>query len=225
MNSDFEYARGKTGDRALVAAFRERQSAHDAATNLRENGFHKVWIGVTRGDTLTSEDESLGAKIGRFFRGETDGESLTDTLVKHGVSAAEAERIALEIEPSDVLLTVDGSNHPERAAQIVENYGGDVISGESFVYTQINWSPDDERLGSELLGYEDPDFYARGQRVDDEGVTRLREERLAASNVPTIREDYFILATDGEDELDHPSHGRRSAGGAVGTQHRNELES
>jgi hypothetical protein len=201
VNSDSDYARGDIGDRALVAAFGDRQTAHDAAKTLRDDGFHKVWIGVTRGDeTVAADDDSVAAKLGRFFRGESNDHTLTDTLIARGVSASEAQRLGSRIVPSDVILTVDGSNHPEMAAQIIEDCGGDVLSGESFVYTQIDWAPSDEMLGSQLLGYEDPNLFARGQRVDDESISRLRSERMQITTVPTLGEDYFIASYEDDDE-------------------------
>ena len=40
VNSDSEIARGEIAERALVAAFSNRESAHAAAKNLHEEGFH-----------------------------------------------------------------------------------------------------------------------------------------------------------------------------------------
>jgi hypothetical protein len=227
MNSDSEYSRGVIGVRSLVAAFGDRESAHEAAKILRQEGFHKIWIGVTRPDTgdLKSENESVGAKIGRFFSGATDGDSLIETLMRHGVSVTEAERVENQIDPNDVILTVDGSNHPELAAQILEDCTGDVLSGESFVFTTVDWMTTDERSGSELLGYQDPNEYARGKRVDDSEVTRLRNERLLVGNVPTLREEIFIeRLDDDDDENTRRESGRSSAGGAIGTRHRSDIE-
>jgi hypothetical protein len=201
VNSDSEYAHGDAGTSALVAAFADRESAHEAAKDLRDEGFHKIWIGVILGDeTLKSENESIGAKVGRFFTGEMDGASLTQTLTRHGVSETEAQRIEDQLEPEDVILTVNGSNHPELAARIVEDCGGDILSGESFTLSTVEWEVDDDRSGSELLGYADPTEVARGQRVDDEGLTRLRNERLLSDSVPTIREELFVMSYD-EDEV------------------------
>jgi hypothetical protein len=223
MNSDMEYARGERGQRALVAVFNNRETAHDAGKRLRTEGFHKTWIGVTSASMLESADDSAGAKIGRFLSGTTDGGTLAETLVRHGVSETEALRIDDSIVLDDVILTVDGNNHPELAAQIIEDFGGDVLSGESFVFTSIDWAQSEDRLGSELLGYQDPNRYARGQRVDDEGYTRLRNERLGGDTIPTLREDIFILAFDDDDDDAETEPGRRSAGGAIGTQHRDEV--
>lgn len=224
MNSDSEYARGVIGERSLVAAFGDRESAHEAAKILRQEGFHKIWIGVLQPDTgkLTSENDSVGAKIGRFFSGASDGSSLIETLLHHGVSVTEAERVEGQIEPNDVILTVDGSNHPELAAQILEDCTGDVLSGESFVFTTVDWTKTDDRAGSVLLGYQDPNEYARGKRVDDMEVTRLRNERLITHPLPTLREEIFIARYN--DDNDERETGRSSAGGSIGTRHRRDIE-
>jgi hypothetical protein len=203
VNSDSELAHSGTDTRALVAAFPDRETAHLAAKNLRDDGFHKIWIGITYDDsTLKSEDESVGAKVVRFFSGEADGATLVDTLKRHGVPEAEALRVEQQLEPNDVILTVRGSNHPELAARIIEDAGGDILAGESFTFTSIEWTELDDRPGSELLGYEDPTAYARGQRVDDTDLTRLRNERLLNPTVPTMREDIFIARFDEDDLYD-----------------------
>jgi len=223
VNSDAELARSETGAGALVAAFGDRQTAHETVKRLRAEGFHKTWIGVTSADeSLRSADDSAGAKLGRFLSGKADGSTLTETLMKHGVSEAEALRVDASIEPDDVIITVDGHNHPELAAQIVEDFGGDILSGESFAFTTIDWTNADDRLGSQLLGYQDPNLYARGQRVDDEGFTRLRNERLRNDTLPILSEDIFVYSFD-DDEAESESSGKRSAGGAIGTQHREDV--
>jgi hypothetical protein len=61
----------------------------------------------------------------RFF-GEGD-ESLHDALVRHGVSEADA-RNAGSFPAHSAILTVDGSNHPELAAQIMSRSGGQLIT-------------------------------------------------------------------------------------------------
>lgn len=137
--------------RALVAAFADRESAHAAARALHDEGFGRTWIGVTHaGDTtsysgttsgsattgetrVTSEGgESLGEKIGRFFSGESGERTLYDELVRHGVASSEARRIDGSLAPSSAILTVDGHNHPELAASLIEQSGGHILAGESF---------------------------------------------------------------------------------------------
>jgi hypothetical protein len=213
VNNYSELVRGDIGKRALVAAFAHRGSAHKAAKCLRDEGFNKVWIGVTSayvesddryntgtiGTNVASADNSIGARLGRFFSDETDGMSLTDTLMRHGVSETEARRIDSTIEPDNALLTVEDNNHPELVARIVEDCGGDVLSGESFVETTIvEWSGADGLRGSQLLGYQDPTEYAHGQRVDGINVTRLRNEPFLNDTAPTLYEDTLIGRFDDE---------------------------
>jgi hypothetical protein len=221
VNSDSEIARGEIAERALVAAFSNRESAHAAAKNLHEEGFHKIWLGVTSEETtIKSEDDSLPARLGRFFKGESDGKSLVQTLALHGVGGADAQRVERQLEPNEVILTVDGSNHPELAARIIESSQGDVLSGESFVFTTVEWTAPEEVPGSVTLGYEDPNEYARGLRIDDTELTRLRSERQLTGAVPTLREELFVMHFDNEDVDD----GTSSMGGAIGTRHREDIE-
>jgi hypothetical protein len=174
VNSDSEYAHGDIGFHTLVASFGDRENAHEAAKDLRDEGFHKIWIGVILGDaTIKSEDDSLGAKVGRFFTGELDGVTLTDTLTRHGVSEEEAQRIQGTLEPDDVVLTVNGSNHPELAARVIGDRGGEILSGKALVYTTVEWTTAQ--------------------------ATHLRNERLLSGNVPIIREDLFIMTYDEDD--------------------------
>ena len=61
----------------------------------------------------------------RFF-GEGD-QTLHDALVRHGVSESDA-RAAGAFPAHSAILTVNGSNHPELAAQIVARAGGQLIT-------------------------------------------------------------------------------------------------
>jgi hypothetical protein len=154
VDTHSERASENIGQHAVVAAFAHRGSAHDAAKRLRDAGFNKVWIGVTSayvegdgryntgkiGTNIESDDDSIGAKIGRFFSDEADGSTLTETLLRHGVTEAEARRIDATIEPDNALLTVGSNDHPELIAQIVESCGGGIISGESLTETPIKWT-------------------------------------------------------------------------------------
>jgi hypothetical protein len=154
VDTHSERTSGNIGQHAIVAAFAHRGSAHDAAKRLREAGFNKVWIGVTSayvegdgryntgtiGTNIESDDDSIGAKISRFFSDEADGPTLTETLLRHGVTEAEARRIDAKIEPDNALLTVESNDHPEVVTEIVEACGGGIIAGESLPETPIKWT-------------------------------------------------------------------------------------
>jgi uncharacterized protein (TIGR02271 family) len=222
--------------RALVAVFPNRDAAHAAAKRLHDEGFRRTWIGVTQGTTASStgtakdaasqggtvvksEGETLGEKIERFFSGESGGRSLYDELVRHGVAETEARRIDRSLEPNTAILTVDGSNHPELAAQIIEQTGGHILAGESFAGAAAGGATTsataaEAARGSSALGYGEPTQYARGESIDEARRLQLREERLNVEkrqvpagevevgkevvehpqrvDVPTVREELFI---------------------------------
>lgn len=168
--------------RALVAAFPDPDRAREAARQLRDEGFHRAWIGSTRGagdGTASSEDDSLAAKIGRFFGSERTERSLYEELVRHGVAESEARRLDGTLPPDSAVLTVDGANHPELAAELIEAAGGHIVAGETFgdaagAETTELGTP----RGSEILGYGEARRYARGEPIGEEQRLRLREERL-----------------------------------------------
>ncbi len=152
MNYDTGTARDDAYEgRALVAAFADRETAHAAAHALHDEGFGRTWIGVTHasedttayagtgtgtttGQTHVTSDggDSLGDKIGRFFSGASGDRTLYDELVRHGVASSEARRIDGSLAPNSAILTVDGHNHPELAATLIEQNGGHILAGESF---------------------------------------------------------------------------------------------
>ena len=225
MNGDAELARGETLDEhVVVAAFADRDVARAAAKALHDEGFHKTWIGVTRAgveaDTryntgsittkVDTADDSIGAKIGRFFSGQSDGENLVESLTRRGVDPDDARRIDASIEPNDVVLTVNGSNYPELAAQIIEDFEGDVLAG----------------------GFDQTDRIAADQRIDEAGRSQLRDARLRTAMVPAMSEDIFIVASLGEDALDDDDSGignvstagTRSMGGTSGTTIRKSVD-
>jgi hypothetical protein len=208
MIGDTELAHGTAlSERTIVGAFPEPESAREAAKVLHAEGFHKTWIGVTRADfdidehnsrgivttKIESADTSVGAKIGRFFSGEPDGESLYDALLRHGVSAEDARSIDASLEPNDILLTVKGSNQPDFAAQIIEDCDGDVLAG----------------------GFAAGDRLAVEQSIEASDLTQLRNERLGRAGAPpVITEDIFIVSSLGD--VDDGS--RIAAGGLPGTR-------
>jgi uncharacterized protein (TIGR02271 family) len=222
--------------RALVAVFPNRDAAHAGAKRLHEEGFRRTWIGVTQSTTASStgtakdeasqggtavkpEDETLGEKIGRFFSGESGERTLYDELVRHGVAEVEAQRIDRSLEPNTAILTVDGANHPELAAQIIEETGGHILAGESFAGDAAGGATTsataaEPARGSSVLGYGEPSRYARGESIDEARRLQLRDERLNVEkrqvpagevevgkevvehqqrvDVPTVREELFI---------------------------------
>jgi hypothetical protein len=194
MNSDSEIAFADTlsDDHEavpVVAAFADIEHARTAAQALHDEGFHRTWIGVTHptadkddADDTTGEatrvdnDEkaSVAVKVGRFLNGERDGMSLYQSLRRHGVADGEAMRIDNALEPNDVLLVVNGSNHPELAAQIMEDGNGDILSG----------------------GYAGSETFSREQRLAPGGFNELREERLKTAYAPSLREESFTTRYD-----------------------------
>jgi len=198
--------------RSLVAIFADKSSAREAASRLHEAGFHGVWIGVTHvpsetydsasagGIVVESSDESFGEKIGRFFTGDESQRSLYDELTRHGVASTEALRIEEQIPAESAILTVDGANHPEAAAATIEQCGGHVIAGEGFIDDDsFLTDSNEERRGSDVLGYGDPTRFARGTEVDDERVLQLREEGLSVDK----RREATGEATIGKDVIEH----------------------
>lgn len=136
----------RNDDRRIViaAVFAERDRAHDAVHRLHDEGFRETWLGVTRFDSADSyavdEQGYDRAQAGemrvesanwfmRFF-GEGD-ESLHEALVRHGVADADARAAgstASTLPEQSAILTVDGGNHPELAAQLIAGCGGRLIT-------------------------------------------------------------------------------------------------
>lgn len=78
--------------------------------------------------TATSADETRVESDNWFMRFFGEGDvSLHDALVRHGVSEADA-RAAGPLPAHSAILTVNGSNHPELAAQIMSRAGGQLIT-------------------------------------------------------------------------------------------------
>jgi uncharacterized protein (TIGR02271 family) len=88
--------------------------------------------------TATRDDElALGGAAAETTRVESDNwfmrffgegdESLHDALIRHGVDEREA-RTAGSLPTHGAVVTVDGANHPELAAEILSQAGGRVIT-------------------------------------------------------------------------------------------------
>jgi hypothetical protein len=117
----------------IAATFADRERAHDAVHQLHDEGFGDTWIGVTRGEevpgvqSIAPGETRVEAEnwFARFF-GEGN-ESLTDALARRGVDSANT----LESGPfplGTVVVTVDGLNHPERAAHIITACDGRLLT-------------------------------------------------------------------------------------------------
>lgn len=164
------------GARNIAGIFIDRESAHDALTELHHAGFRQVWLGVTRADEAygretTIESENAGGfmeSIGRFFSGEeTRGAGLHETLVTRGLSDEQARAIDAQIVPGNAVIVVDGENDVAEATTIIEETGGKLSGAPASV----------------------PGTQTRGATaVDTSGDARrlqLREERLAIDKQQT----------------------------------------
>ncbi len=121
-----------SGAQNLAGIFIDRESAHDALTELHHAGFRRVWLGVTRAEAgeKTIESENAGGfmeTMGRFFSGEeARGNTLAEALVAHGLSDAQAREIDAQIVPGNAVVVVDGENDVAEATSIIEETGGKV---------------------------------------------------------------------------------------------------
>jgi hypothetical protein len=206
MTSDTERAHATEGDdeRTVVGAFDRVETARAAAEALHDEGFHQTWIGVTHIEdvdsassadtTVQSADESVAAKIGRFFSGTANGASLTDALMQHGVTEEDARRVDASIEPADVVLTVHGSNHPALAAQIITGFEGDVLAGTTTSDT-----------------------------LDPDTRTALRAAREQPATIRVTNEEFFVTRSVGISDADEwtvdESTGAPRSLGTSGTPH------
>jgi uncharacterized protein (TIGR02271 family) len=189
-----------------------------------------------------AEGESLGDRIARFFGGGGK-RSLYDELVRHGVASSEARRLDHGLFPNSAILTVDGANHPELAAELIEEAGGQVVAGEHVAADEAGAAAESEAAvtreferGSQALGYRGRD-YARGEQIDEDRRLQLRAERLDVAkqrvasgeaqvgkdvverteelDVPTIREELFIERRSASGEVAAETAGEIGAGETI----------
>lgn len=173
----------------LAATFGDRESAHAAAAELKDAGFHDAWIGVAK--RPETDDSSYGAatrtedavEADNFFArlfGEGD-ETLHDALVRHGVAEADAVRAGV-LGAHGAVLTVDGGNHPEAAAQILSESGGRLITsgyGATGYGTGGTHGLYDEAVEpAQRSSAADYASFRGGETIDEEKRLALREERL-----------------------------------------------
>ena len=170
---------------ALVATFSSREAAHQAASRLHEEGFNRTWIGITRAmEEAYSAPANAGAgmrvesenALARFFG--TGDESLHEALLQHGVSESDAARIDGTLPADSAILTVDGANHPELAAQVVAECGGSMVAsaGAGALYDHYAEGRSSGLSSDRLATLGD---YAKGEKLDEPRRLQLREERLS----------------------------------------------
>jgi len=175
----------------LAAIFSDRDGAHRAASELKAHGFHDVWIGVAkRGDDTGRTTDAVEADnfLQRLF-GEGD-ETLHDALVRHGVTEADAASAGV-LGVYGAVLTVEGGNHPEEAAQVLSATGGRLITagyGATGYGTTGSHDLYDEKVdgtagfGATAVGTAasrgDYGRFRAGETIDDAKRLQLREERI-----------------------------------------------
>lgn len=166
------------GARNIAGIFIDRESAHDALTQLHHAGFRQVWLGVTRasndgyGRETTIESENAGGfmeSMGRFFSGEeTRGQGLHEALVAHGLTDEQARAIDTQIVPGNAVIIVDGENDIVEATTIIEETGG-----------KISGTPASTPGVQASLGARTVDTSEDARRL------QLREERLSIDKQQT----------------------------------------
>ncbi len=166
-----------SGAQNLAGIFIDRDSAHDALTELHHAGFRRVWLGVTRAEAgeTTIESENAGGfmeAMGRFFSGEESrGATLAEALVSHGLSEAQAREIDAQITPGNAVVIVDGENDVAEATAILEETGGKLSRSTATAGAATFDTPVTARAQANL-GARSADS------ADDARRLQLREERL-----------------------------------------------
>ncbi len=173
---------------ALVAVFSNRDAASRAIEQLHDEGFHRTWLGVTEPMSGGAADGTSSRQTASTTRVENDNalarffgagdETLHDALLRHGVSETDAAQLDDTLAARSAVVTVDGANHPELAAQIVAKCGGEMVTskGARSLY---------DTYGGESSGTlpaerrNDLGDFHRGERVDEARRITLREERVS----------------------------------------------
>ncbi|GAC1306686.1 MAG: YsnF/AvaK domain-containing protein [Vulcanimicrobiaceae bacterium] len=182
MFNDYETAPHES---ALAATFPSREAAHEAVKRLHDEGFHKTWIGLTKpmtddgyGTAGTAAEPRIEEEnaLARFFGG--GNESLHEALRRHGVSDADASRVDTALPANSAILTVDGSNHPELATEIISTCGGSLLSSNA---SSRMTGAYDEEVTRPKRGKPFAEFgnYSAGKELPEEKRLQLREERLS----------------------------------------------
>jgi len=184
QDSDYDSAPQES---ALAATFSSREAAHSAVHRLHDEGFERTWVGVTKSMTDGGYSATLGAAetrveeenpIARFFSG--GNESLHEALRRHGVSDVDASRVDTTLPPNSAVLTVHGANHPELAAEIIEECGGSLLASNAS--TRMLGAYADRNVPAQPQGK--PAFanlgnYNQGEELGEERKLQLRAERLS----------------------------------------------
>jgi uncharacterized protein (TIGR02271 family) len=164
--SDYDSTYG-SGAQNVAGIFIDRESAHDALTELHHAGFRRVWLGVTRAEAgeTTIEAENAGGfmeQMGRFFSGEDSrGQALHAALTAHGLTDEQARGIDAQIAPGNAIIIVDGENDVVEATDIIEETGGKLAAAALAAPRATS------------LGARSADTAADARRLE------LREERLS----------------------------------------------
>lgn len=200
----------------IAAAFADRERAHDAVHRLHDEGYHETWIGITRSDDASlsaSTTAETRVEAENFFArvfGEGD-ESLHDALVRHGVAEADAIS-AGQLAPRSAIVTVDGANHPELAAQIMTECAGQMIT-RGFGATGFQARrPFDDATASTTLGSSRP--------------TSLIGTAAGAYDVAsdrTVNDRYADAAVDSVDVDDFRDYGKFRGGATIDDSQRLQL--
>lgn len=179
-------AHDDTNGSVLAATFADRETAHAAADDLKDAGFHEVWIGVAKrhtGDGADGATQSVEAE-NWFERLMGEGDvTLHEALIRRGVSEADAAA-AGALGTHGAVLTVDGHNHPEAAAQVLAESGGRLISSgygaTGFGTSGSHALYDEDAPVGAVASAPRADYgsYRAGETIDDEQRLQLREERL-----------------------------------------------
>lgn len=178
--------------RTVVAVFRDRSNARDAARELHDAGYKGTWIGTTRPhgptddargtppDTLTGTMDGTDiveggsgdvlAKIGRFFAGADY--TLAEALREHGVTDPDAAHLEQSIPAGSSVLTVtlgdDVRDGSQDLAIVIERCGGRLLTADSGL------TKDEQEL-------------ERGEVRQRKGVAASQER----DDVPTSHEEVF----------------------------------
>ena len=218
------------GRTTVAGTFADTESAHQAAHRLHNEGFNEIWHGQVRLSHSSPEKDNVGNdmvtaggerhlvvagddnvmdKLGRFFSGESD-ESLTDALARHGILSSDSARLQASLKPNTSILTVDGANHPDFAAQIITDCGGAIVSGAgSLGKTPQSAEAQQPQAASSAdavadtagSGTNERRIQLREERLrinkerasaGDVTLNKVVEENRQSIDVPTFREEIFV---------------------------------